>query len=355
MGVARLDAYYVSRIRAGQIAAKLNVQTVRETPTSLLVDAGNGLGHPTAVRTMEHILDKAAQSGAAFGAVRNSNHFGIAGYYAMLSLDRDMIGIASTNSTRLARRRSARRSCWGPIRWRSRSRPRTNRRSCWTLRRRPSPRASSKSTAVRANSSTRAGRSMRERAGDARSQRRAQRRPAATGWIRRRQRRSQRVRPRVAGRHPVRRAFRRRVRQRPSVAHRQPAAGQDLPFLSRRSRSTAFRDPEQFKADMDTELRASKTRRKRPVTIASTSPARSSTRKRCTTASTASPSTSKYGTACRSSPAGSTSPSTSKKPDAPRHRARDRPAALGSAAASAAPAPRTEIALAEVTITMVVR
>ena len=99
-GVARLDAYYVSRIRAGQIAAKPNVQTVRETPTSLLVDAGNGLGHPTAKRTMERLLDKAAQSGAAFGAVRNSNHFGIAGYYAMLALDRDTIGIASTNSTR---------------------------------------------------------------------------------------------------------------------------------------------------------------------------------------------------------------------------------------------------------------
>jgi L-2-hydroxycarboxylate dehydrogenase (NAD+) len=99
-GVARLDAYYVSRIRAGQIAAKPTVQTVRETATSLLVDAGNGLGHPAAKRTMERLLDKAAQSGAAFGAVRNSNHFGIAGYYAMLALDRDMIGIASTNSVR---------------------------------------------------------------------------------------------------------------------------------------------------------------------------------------------------------------------------------------------------------------
>ena len=99
-GVARLESYYVGRIRAGQIAAKPHVQTVRETPTSLLVDAGNGLGHPAAKRTMERLLDKAAQSGAAFGAVRNSNHFGIAGYYAMLSLDRDMIGIASTNSVR---------------------------------------------------------------------------------------------------------------------------------------------------------------------------------------------------------------------------------------------------------------
>jgi LDH2 family malate/lactate/ureidoglycolate dehydrogenase len=99
-GVARLESYYVSRIRAGQLEAKPDVQTIRETPTSLLVDAGNGLGHPTAARTMERILQKAGQSGAAFGAVRNSNHYGIAGYYAMMALDRDTIGIASTNSVR---------------------------------------------------------------------------------------------------------------------------------------------------------------------------------------------------------------------------------------------------------------
>ena len=99
-GVARLDAYYVSRIRAGQLDPHPELKTVRETPTSVLTDAGNGLGHPAGHRTMQRVLDKAAQTGAAFGAVRNSNHFGIAGYYAMLALDRDMIGIASTNSVR---------------------------------------------------------------------------------------------------------------------------------------------------------------------------------------------------------------------------------------------------------------
>jgi LDH2 family malate/lactate/ureidoglycolate dehydrogenase len=96
-GVARLETYYVSRIRKGLLEAQPVVTTVRETPTSVLVDAGNGLGHPTAKRTMERVLEKAAQSGAAFGAVRNSNHFGIAGYYAMMALDRDIIGIAFGN------------------------------------------------------------------------------------------------------------------------------------------------------------------------------------------------------------------------------------------------------------------
>ncbi|HEY0396551.1 MAG TPA: Ldh family oxidoreductase [Candidatus Elarobacter sp.] len=99
-GVARLESYYVSRIRSRLLEAQPVVDTVRETPTSLLVDAGNGLGHPAAKRTMERIIGKAEQAGAAFGAIRNSNHFGIAGYYAMLALDRDMIGIASTNSVR---------------------------------------------------------------------------------------------------------------------------------------------------------------------------------------------------------------------------------------------------------------
>jgi LDH2 family malate/lactate/ureidoglycolate dehydrogenase len=99
-GVARLESYYVSRIRAGQLDPHPELKTVRETTTSVLTDAGNGLGHPAGKRTMERVLDKAAQNGAAFGAVRNSNHFGIAGYYAMLALDRDMIGIASTNSVR---------------------------------------------------------------------------------------------------------------------------------------------------------------------------------------------------------------------------------------------------------------
>jgi LDH2 family malate/lactate/ureidoglycolate dehydrogenase len=99
-GVARLESYYVSRIRAGQLVAKPEVTTVRETATSLVVDAGNGLGHPTAKATMERILAKAQESGSAFGAVRNSNHYGIAGYYAMMALDRNMIGIASTNSVR---------------------------------------------------------------------------------------------------------------------------------------------------------------------------------------------------------------------------------------------------------------
>ncbi len=99
-GTARLDSFYVSRIRAGDIEPNPNVTVVRETPTTLVLDAGNGLGQPVSARAMGSVIDKAKTAGVAFGVVRNSNHYGIAGYYAMLALEHDLIGIASTNSAR---------------------------------------------------------------------------------------------------------------------------------------------------------------------------------------------------------------------------------------------------------------
>jgi L-2-hydroxycarboxylate dehydrogenase (NAD+) len=99
-GVARLESYYVSRLRKGQIEAHPKVETVRETGTSLVVDAGNGLGHPVAKRTMQKVITKAQEHGSAFAVVRNSNHYGIAGYYAMMGLEHDLIGMSSTNTVR---------------------------------------------------------------------------------------------------------------------------------------------------------------------------------------------------------------------------------------------------------------
>jgi len=99
-GVARLESYYVSRIRKGKLKAKPNYQIVRETDTTVVYDADNGLGHPVGKLAMQKVIEKAGKHGSAFGAVRNSNHFGIAGYYAMLALEHDMVGMASTNSTR---------------------------------------------------------------------------------------------------------------------------------------------------------------------------------------------------------------------------------------------------------------
>ncbi len=101
-GVARLESYYVGRIRSGHLKPRPNYSIVRETPTSIVYDADNGLGHPVSKMTMEAVIAKAREFGAAFGAVRNSNHYGIAGYYAMMALEHDMIGMSSTNSVKYA-------------------------------------------------------------------------------------------------------------------------------------------------------------------------------------------------------------------------------------------------------------
>ena len=101
-GVARLETFYVDRIRDGFVDPRARENTVRETATSLAVDACNALGHPVGHRTMLRTIEKAAESGCAVATVAHSNHYGIAGYYAMLALERDMIGISSTNAGRLA-------------------------------------------------------------------------------------------------------------------------------------------------------------------------------------------------------------------------------------------------------------
>jgi L-2-hydroxycarboxylate dehydrogenase (NAD+) len=99
-GVARLWRY-VNGLQVGQMVPDAPVETLRETPSSLVVDAHGAMGAPVSARTMRRLIDKAAEGGAAFGCVRDSNHFGIAGYYAMMALDHDMIGIAMTNTAPL--------------------------------------------------------------------------------------------------------------------------------------------------------------------------------------------------------------------------------------------------------------
>jgi LDH2 family malate/lactate/ureidoglycolate dehydrogenase len=101
-GVARLRWFYVDRIRNGRINARPRYDIVRESATALLIDADNGLGHPASHLAMTRAIDKARASGIAFSAVRNSNHYGIAGYYAMMALEHDMIGICSTDSAHFA-------------------------------------------------------------------------------------------------------------------------------------------------------------------------------------------------------------------------------------------------------------
>ncbi len=97
-GIIRLNTYYGSRLRKGLIDPDASITVLSETLTSLALDAGNGLGQVVSKYAMERCIDKARQSGVAMVTVRNSNHYGIAGYYAMMALDYGMIGISYTNS-----------------------------------------------------------------------------------------------------------------------------------------------------------------------------------------------------------------------------------------------------------------
>ncbi len=97
-GMIRLNSYYGSRLRKGLINPLSPMTILKETPTTLAIDGHNGLGHPLGVKTMRRCIEKASDIGLAFATVRCSNHYGIAGYYAMMALPHDMIGISFTNS-----------------------------------------------------------------------------------------------------------------------------------------------------------------------------------------------------------------------------------------------------------------
>lgn len=97
-GVARLRRY-ISGLRSGMMIARPETETITETLTTVVFDAGGGLGQPASYRAMERAIEKAQEHGSGFAAVRNSNHYGIAGYYAMMALDHDCVGLSMTNAS----------------------------------------------------------------------------------------------------------------------------------------------------------------------------------------------------------------------------------------------------------------
>jgi len=96
-GVARLD-YYVAMIEAGTIDPRAQPVLARQSASTAILDASNGLGQPVGVQAMTLAMEKAAAHDVGIVTVRHSNHYGIAGYYAMMALARDMIGISLTNT-----------------------------------------------------------------------------------------------------------------------------------------------------------------------------------------------------------------------------------------------------------------
>lgn len=99
-GVARLSGY-VRLWEAGRINPTPEIKVVHETPSTAVVDGDRGLGLVVAPKAMQIAIDKAEKAGTGWVSVKNSNHFGIAGYHAMMGLERDIIGIAMTNASPL--------------------------------------------------------------------------------------------------------------------------------------------------------------------------------------------------------------------------------------------------------------
>lgn len=99
-GVARLTGY-IRLWEVGRINATPQIKIVYETPSTAVLDGDAGLGLVVAPFAMQVAIDKAKNVGTGWVSVRNSNHFGIAGYHAIKALQYDMIGMAMTNASAL--------------------------------------------------------------------------------------------------------------------------------------------------------------------------------------------------------------------------------------------------------------
>lgn len=99
-GVPRMKSY-TDRLRAGVVNADPRMTVLAETAATLALDADNGMGHPASIQAMNRTIEKAKESGMCMTTVRNSNHFGIAGYYSAMALEHGLCGVAMTNATPL--------------------------------------------------------------------------------------------------------------------------------------------------------------------------------------------------------------------------------------------------------------
>ena len=99
-GVARLSGY-IRLWEKERINATPNITIAHETPTTATIDGDAGLGLVVAPFAMKVAMEKAAVYGSGWVAVKNSNHFGIAGYHALMAVEKDMIGISMTNASPL--------------------------------------------------------------------------------------------------------------------------------------------------------------------------------------------------------------------------------------------------------------
>ncbi|MBT3181470.1 MAG: Ldh family oxidoreductase [Deltaproteobacteria bacterium] len=96
-GVGRLKMYY-DRIKDGIQQPTTNFEIVKETETTAVIDGHHGMGHVVGVHSMQMAIDMAGKFGLGAVAVRNSTHYGIAGYYPEMAIENNMIGLTFTNA-----------------------------------------------------------------------------------------------------------------------------------------------------------------------------------------------------------------------------------------------------------------
>ncbi len=97
-GIQRLKRIYYDRIKLGIVNPVTRMEVVRETPTTAVIDGGNGMGHVIGKRAMGMAVEKAREHGLGMAVCRNSSHYGIAGYYATMATGSGMVGITGTNA-----------------------------------------------------------------------------------------------------------------------------------------------------------------------------------------------------------------------------------------------------------------
>jgi LDH2 family malate/lactate/ureidoglycolate dehydrogenase len=97
-GITRVLVDYVRRLQGGAVSARTALVTLRDSPSTALIDARNSLGQVAADSAMRLAIAKAGTTGVALVATTHSNHFGAAAYWAMMALPEGMIGFSATNA-----------------------------------------------------------------------------------------------------------------------------------------------------------------------------------------------------------------------------------------------------------------
>lgn len=97
-GSNRFKPVYIDRIKEGILNPVTEYEAVKETPSTLVVDAHDGMGMVASYKAMESLIEKARTNGISMAAIRNSSHYGIAGYWPLMAVKEGMIGITGTNA-----------------------------------------------------------------------------------------------------------------------------------------------------------------------------------------------------------------------------------------------------------------